>query len=212
MTIQEKRVIDLLRAKRRKDPEGFREYLPDVDEILPELPPDQVRSRAGLGLTERELAYHRQGLSGVLRRLHDATLTSQEALGGLQHCAALIRDDSLPYTGEDAGEDPSYNVDHDVLKALIRAAIGKSPGSYKAKTSVPVGQDGDAVVERVSVIMGVHLELGRDGQLVSIAINPWRFKERRRLMKVVGIGSDPEPDVAARHDFYLAMQDPHGNG
>ena len=212
MTIQERRVIDLLQVKRREDPEGFREYLPDVDQILPELPPGPGRARAGFGLTERELAYHREGLSGVLSKLNDAALTSEGALVGLQHCAVLIRDDSLPYTGEGEGDDLPYRMDYEVLKALVRAAIGKSPGSYKAKTSVPVGNGGSAVLERVPLIMGVHLELGRDGQLVSIAVNPGRFKDRRKLMKVVGIGSDPEPDVAARHDLYLAMHDPHNNG
>ncbi len=212
MTIQDKRVIDLLQVKRRQDPTGFREYLPDVDDILPELLPSQGRPVAAFGLTERELAYHREGLSVVLRALDDGTLTSKDALRGLQHCAALIKDDSLQYTSEDSEDDLPYKMDYDVLKALVRAAIGKSPGSYKAKTSIPVGSGRSAVLERVSVIMGVHLELGRDGQLVSIAINPGRFKERRKLMKVVGIGSDPEPDVAARHDLYLAMQDPHDSG
>lgn len=211
MTIQRKHVIDLLQVKRREDPEGFREYLPDVDDILPELPSRLSRTRIGSGLTERELAYHREGLSGVLRKLNDGTLTSDGALEGLQHCAALIRDDSLPYTGEGEEDDLTYRIDHEVLKALVRAAIGKSPGSYKSKASIPVGQGGAPVLERVSVIMGVHLELDRNGQLVSIAVNPGRFKQRGKLMKIVGVGSDPEPDVAARHDLYLAVQDPHGN-
>ena len=211
MTIQEKRVIDLLQVKRREDPEGFRKYLPSVDKILPDLPSRPGRTKAAFGLTERELAYHREGLLVVVRKLDDATLTSEEALKGLQHCAALIKDDNLPYAGEGAEDDLPYKIDYDMLKALVRAAIGKSPGSYKSKTRVPLGNDGGSVLERISVIMGVHLELDRDGQLVSIAINPGRFRERRKFMKIVGVGSDPEPDVAARHDFYLAMQDPHGN-
>ena len=39
MSTQEKHIIDLLQAKRRKDPDGFRKYLPDVARLLPDPPP-----------------------------------------------------------------------------------------------------------------------------------------------------------------------------
>ena len=211
MSIQEKRVIDLLQSKRRKDPEGFREYLPDVAELLPEPPPRRSRARPTFGLTERELSYHRVGLLGVLRKLDNGTITAEVAFKGLEHCAALIKDDNLPYSGELAdGDDPlGHEMGHEVLMALVRAALGKSPGSYKSKTAVPVGVGG-AVLEQVSVIMGVLLDLDRNGRLVSVSIDPGKYRKGRRLMKIIGIGSDPESDVAARHDYYLAMQDPHG--
>ena len=38
MTTEEKRIIDLLQDKRRKDPDGFRKYLPDVARLLPDPP------------------------------------------------------------------------------------------------------------------------------------------------------------------------------
>lgn len=93
----------------------------------------------------------------------------------------------------------------------MKVALGKSPGSYKRKTTVPVGQeDGDAL-DHVSVLRGVYLDLDRERRLVSISINPRKVRERKKLMSIVGIGKDPQPDVAARHDDYLAMQDPHSN-
>ena len=101
-------------------------------------------------------------------------------------------------------------TDHDSLKALIRAAIGKSPGSFKSKTTVPLDQGGTGpVAEQASVIMGVYLDLDRNRQLVSISINPKEVRKRREVMKFVGASRDV-PDVAARHDYYLALQDPHG--
>jgi hypothetical protein len=212
MSIQEKRVIDLLQAKRRKDPEGFREYLPDVAELLPEPPPRRSRARPTFGLTERELSYQRAGLLGALGKLDDGAITTEDAVKGLEHCAALIKDDNLPYSGElaDGYEDPlGHEMGHEVLLALVRAALGKSPGSYKSKTTVHVGKDG-AVLEQVSVIMGVLLDLDRNGRLVSLSIDPGKYRKRRKLMKFVGASMDPETDVAARHDYYLAMQDPHG--
>ena len=53
MTTQEKCLIDLLQAKYREDPKGFRKYLPGAAELLPEQPPTRSRARATFGLTER---------------------------------------------------------------------------------------------------------------------------------------------------------------
>lgn len=149
--------------------------------------------------SDRELAYHRDGLSEALGKLDASTVTAEEATKGLQHCANLIRDDNLP-----------EEVGYETLKSLIRAALGKSPGSYRAKTTVPLGAGGGPALERVSVIRGVSLDLDRERRLVSISIHPGKVRERRQLMKFVGASKDPEPDVAAKHDHYLAMQEPHG--
>ena len=132
--------------------------------------------------------------------LEDGEITAEQAAKGLQRCANLIRDDA--FTDE---------VDYETSKALVKTALGKSPGSYKSKTTVPMLiVNGDAL-EQVSVLRGVYLDLDRERRLVSISINPQGVRERKKLMAIVGIGTDPEPDVAARHDDYLAMQSPHGN-
>ena len=139
------------------------------------------------------------------------TITEAEAVDGLLHCAHLIWDGSLQYTGESEvvnGGMP-HEMGHEVLRDLVTAAIGRSPASYSARTAIAIGDGGEAV-DRVSLIMGVFLELDGDGRLVSISIDPTRIRKRRRLMEFVGAGRDSEADVALRHDDYLAMQDPHG--
>ena len=136
----------MLQAKRIEDPEGFRKYLPSVDALLPGPPPRTRASRATFGLTEQERAYHRAGLLEALSKLHGGDVTPAEAAKGLQHWAHMVRDDVFSFPGEDRYES---------VKALVRTAIGKSPGTYKAKTTVPLGQDGGPVAEQVSVIMGV---------------------------------------------------------
>ena len=98
---------------------------------------------------------------------------------------------------------------HEVKKGLLKVVLGKSPGSYKAKTTVPVDQGCGPVAESLSVITGVYLDLDAQGRLVSISINPWTYRKRRKAMAFVG-GSRDNPDVAERHDDYLAAQDPHG--
>ena len=141
-------------------------------------------------------------MSEALATLREGTITPEEAAKGLQHCAQVLKDDIFGFPEEDR---------HESAKALIRAAIGKSPGSYKSKTTVPLDQDNKGpVVEQVSVILGVYLDLDRNGELVSISIDPTEVRKRREIMKFVGAGTD-EPDVAARHDYYLALQDPHSN-
>ena len=203
MSTQEKHIIDLLQAKRRKDPDGFRKYLPDVARLLPDPSPMSAKPRTPVfGLSERERSYHKAGVSEALATLREGTITPEEAAKGLQHCAQVLKDDIFGFPEEDR---------HESAKALIRAAIGKSPGSYKSKTTVPLDQDNKGpVVEQVSVILGVYLDLDRNGELVSISIDPTEVRKRREIMKFVGAGTD-EPDVAARHDYFLAMQDPHSN-
>ena len=204
MVVLEQRLIDLLQAKRREDPNGFREYLPGVDELLPDPPPRPSKTRPTFGLTERELSYHRTGLSEVLDKLDAGAITAEEAVRGLEHCAALLKGENMWYVWDN---NLQYEMDHDVLKALVRTVLGKSPGSYKSKTTVSVGK-GD-VLEQVSVILGVFLDLDRNGRLVSISIDPYKYRKWPKLMKFVG-GSRDESDVALRHDYYLSLQDPHG--
>lgn len=199
MKIQERRLIELLQARYREDPKGFREFLPGAVDLLPEQPPGGGRGRSLFGLTEQEIAFHRAGLAEVFEKLNKGLVTTDEAARGLQHCAALILDDTLP-----------EEADYERLKSLIRMILGKSPGSYKSKSTVRVTESNAEVHERVSVIRGVYLDLDSSRRLVSIGINPRKVRERRKLMQFVGASKDPEPDVSSRHDEYLASEDPHG--
>lgn len=203
MDIQEKQIIDLLQVKRSQDPDGFRKYLPDVAELLPDPTRERTESRRPVfGLTERERSYHEGGLSDALGRLGSGSATPEDAAKGLEHCANLLRDDifGLPEC-----------ADYETLKDLIRAAIGKSPGSYRSKTTVPLGNGGGPVLERISVIRGVYVDLDRNRQLMSVSISPQEVRGRKKLMEVVGAFRDTDSNVAARHDDHLAMRDPHGN-
>lgn len=201
MSIEEKRIVELLRAKRREDPKRFRKYMPDVAELLPRLPPESSKRKSPFGLTEQELCYHRNGLSDVVEKQDGGVATADDAAKGLQHCAALIRDDNL-----------TDKVDCEMLKGLIKTAVGKTPGSYRSKTTVPLYESGGPVLESISAIRGVYLNIDRDRRLVSISIHPGKVRERRSLLEVVGIGGDPNSDVASKHDDYLEEQGPHGDG
>ena len=193
MSIQERRLIELLQARYREDPKGFREYLPGAVDLLPEQPPESGRRTSLFGLTEQEIVFHRAGLAAVFEKLDKGSVATEEAARGLQHCAALIMDDNLP-----------EEADYEKLKRLIRAGIGKSPGSYKSKVTIQIGEGSGDVHERVSAIRGVYLDLDARRRLVSISIHPRKVQERRGLMQFVGASKDPQSDVSSRHDDYLA--------
>ena len=211
MTKPRDRLIELLNAKYREDPNRFRAYLPGVTAFLPKLPPEPQR-KPRVPLTEEQVSHHREALAKVLSRLDQGVLTPDEAAKGLRHCAALTKDNSLYYTGESDYTDAiqPFKMGHEVKKGLLKVVLGKSPGSYKSKTTVPVDQGCGPVAESLSVITGVYLDLDAQGRLVSISINPWTYRKRRKAMSIIGIGSDTKSDVAERHDDYLAAQDPHG--
>ena len=126
MSTERDRLIKLLQAKYREDPNGFRAFLPGAVELLPEQPPERRPTSSPFGLTERELSYYGEVLSEVLRKLDEGTLESTEATKGLQHCAALIKDDNLLNGWV---ESLSHEMGYEVLKGLLRAGLGKSPGS-----------------------------------------------------------------------------------
>ena len=192
------RLISLLQAKRRSDPKGFRKYLPDVTDLLPE-PPRRSTSKSPFGLTERERVFHHNGLRKILCSLEKGGLTPAHAAKGLHHYAMLIRDDNF-----------SQEIAQGDFKALVKAAVGKSPASFRANATVPLGEGGQPV-ERIAPMRGVYLDLDGERCLVSVTINPGKVREFRKLMKIVGIGADTESDVSSLHDHYLAMQEPHGS-
>lgn len=199
MSVQERNLIELLQARYREDPKGFREFLPGVAELLPEPSPRWVRTESQFRLNEKEIAIHRAGLAGVLDKMETGSATAREAIEALQHCAVLIVDDNLP-----------EEADYKNLKRLISTGIGRSPESYKSEATIQIGEGKGEVQERISAIRGVYLDLDRDRRLVSVTINPRRVRGRRALMEFVGASKDPDPLASTRHDDYLSSEDPRG--
>ena len=196
-------LVEVLRAKYSAEPQKFRAYLPDVAQMLDRMSPPRRPSRSPFGLTVRERAFHQSSLAEILSRLTEDALSSDRAIKGLEHCATLIEDDSLP----------EY-VRHDVLVKLLKSAIGKSPGTFKKNETIRIAesQPSEDVVNRVSLVRGVYLELDRESRLVSISVVPREVKERKKLLAIVGMIDDPVSDMSTRYEDYLYLPetDPHG--
>ena len=192
-------IIGQLKMKYRSDPGGFRAYLPAVAAMLDAMnPPSPARRREPpFKLTEQERARHKQGLSKMLERLEDGSLSFKQAVRTLEHCANLQRDDSW-----------TRYTNHDTRVKLAKVALGRSHESFTEDTTVMIA-DGDAsvpIVSKVSFLRGVYLELDESMRLISISILPAKVAEFHRLRGIVGLGRDIEgkKDVALRHDDYLA--------
>lgn len=141
-------------------------------------------------------------LTQTLAAVASGASTPAEARKGLEHCAFLIRDDSLP-----------AESDYESLCALFKAAFGKRPASFKKSEMINVtdGRMADDVVHRFALVRGVSLELDREMRLISVSVSPRKVRQRRKLLSFVGAGQDAAPDVARRHDDYLARINPHGD-
>lgn len=139
-------------------------------------------------------------LTETLAAVASGDATPAKAVKGLEHCAFLIRDDSLP-----------PEADYESLCALFKAAFGKRPASFKKSQEIKVADDrtADDVVHRFSLVRGVSLEFDREMRLISVSVSPRKVMRRRKLLSFVGAGHDAEPDVAQRHDEYLARISPH---
>jgi hypothetical protein len=194
-------LLDNLLAKYRSDTRRFRAYLPEAAQILDALEPQKRTARGSSGLTEHERARRIYALERNLGKLQEQTLRRDDAIAALEDYAALLDDDSVP-----------EGFDFDKRIGVLKAAIGKAPGSFKTQATLQVKQDFDlAIVNTVSLVRGVHLNLTWDKRLVSVAVVPRLYRERKRLMAFVGAVPDSASDVARRHDAYLGEIDPHAS-
>ena len=192
----EKVVFSILASKYQSTPEWFDRNLPEVSEIMRRVVRSPESSSSPFGLTNSERGFHREALCRIKRM---DKLDPAHSIEGLEHCAALIRDDSLP-----------EGFGYEVLVRMFKGAFGKSPGSYKANTVIPAdGESNGEPTYNISLVRGVVLNLDLGMRLVSVTVTPRKVRERRKLMGIVGIGRDPASDVSAKHDEYLAEQSPH---
>ena len=139
-------------------------------------------------------------LTETLAAVASGAATPAKAVKGLEHCAFLIRDDSLP-----------SEADYEFMCALFKAAFGKRPASFKKSQEIKVTADrtADDVVHKFSLVRGVSFELDREMRLISVSVSPHKVMRRRKLLSFVGAAQDAESDVAQRHDEYLARISPH---
>lgn len=187
-------LVRLLTLKFNRDPKKFRAYLPEVAQMLDEYNPPPEPKRSPFVLTEKERAFHQDSLANIFARLDEKGLSVEQAVEGLEHCAVLLEDYFL-----------LEGVRHDDRVKLLKAAVGKSPGSFRRNETIMIadGKSSEDVVNKLSFVRGVYLELDREFRLVSISVVPRQVRERKKLMAIVGMIDDPVTDVSTRYEDYL---------
>ena len=194
----ERATFEVLVSRYRSDPEIFERHFPDVEQILRQVVEPNRVSRPHFGLTDREKAHHVEALSDVMNMPEPP---SQDAVNALECCAILIQDDFM-----------TPHVNHQLVVSLFKAAFGKALGSIKKNMSIPINRRGAGEpIHHSSLVRGVVADLDLGMRLVSITVTPRKVREGNKMMGIVGIGRDLCPDVATRHDDYLAEQGPHGS-
>jgi len=173
-------IVDLILTKYRTDPDGFRQYLPDIAKALDRAYPTRQGSRSPFGLTEHERAYRLSALESIMGNLYSSQVSRQDAVRALEHCAVLTEDDNLP-----------YKVDRRSIMRLLGIILGKPLTDVTAETTIEIPQAiPTTVVNRIALVRGTVLNLTQDMHLVSISVIPQKVKEGPRAMRFVAMTKD----------------------
>jgi hypothetical protein len=176
------------------DPVRLRKNLPEIAQDLDEILSASEQQKGGtnpFGLTDRERGFYRESLDLILRKSKSQVLSTEEAIKGLEHAAALLIDNFLP----------GYPPRQDLLQ-LVRKATGIVPRKT-GKPEEKIVRDGEPS-RRVPVVRGIDLHLTWDLKLLRVSLDPSQWRLRGRALGFVGKGADVATDVAEHHDKYLA--------
>lgn len=177
-------LLNLLRVKFNEHPEIFREYLPEIVELME----TSLKSREGLFanyLTERERQARLNSLIPILEQCKKGgSLAPEEAVRALEDAAAL----------------KEHIPDKEAIIRMVLDVFRIDKESDKKETirirnDLKKGQS-------YSLAKGIVLVLSWDGKLLAIEIDGKELARRQKTLAFVGIAKDPRSDVAEHHDTY----------
>jgi hypothetical protein len=195
------RLVQLLTARYQSEPAKFRSYLPEIAQLLDRIMPPRPKRLSPFTLTDHERSRRLVSLESALLGLGQSGLTKEDAVRALEDYAVLLEDDRVP-----------EKFDFEKRIGVFKVLFGKSPGSFKAQTTLLIDPDSkERAVNSIALVRGVVLDLSWDMKLLKVHVSPQRFRERKKLLSFVGIGYDSASDVASRHDEYFAETLVHGS-
>lgn len=176
------------------DPVRLRRNLPEIAQELDRILSPSEQQQGGtnpFGLTDRERGFHSDSLDQILRKSKSRAVSTEEAIRGLEHAAALLIDNFSP----------GYPPRQDLLR-LVRKATGIIPRKT-GKLEEKIVRDG-IPSRSVPLVKGVDLHLTWNLKLLRVSLDPSQWRLRGRAFSFVGKGADVATDVAEHHDKYLA--------
>ena len=173
MTIWEEKLLLLLQDKRSEDPEGFRAYLPDVEQLLRDLAESPPKNDRMYGPKGWQPSPYEDPWQEAVRKMGQGTITADEAAKGLECCANLLLD--TPF---------NESVNRERVESLFLKATGRPSDSYHSETTIPIYQGG-TVAHSVPAIRGIHLRLDSNRRLLSIAVDPIKVAEGHSMLEKI---------------------------
>ena len=187
------KIVGTILERFKRDPDFIASFFPEVYKELcglktkkSRLIPEAYQSGHG-ELTELERRTREVKLRKIVEKFHTgATLSKDEGLELLEHLASL----SLKHVQE-------YPT---ALKAVERALSINLNEERDQTRLFRKGRTGK--IQRL--LPGIDLYLTWDGKMLKIKWHKGDIIRRNKALSFVGIGADPQSDVAGRHDEYLA--------
>lgn len=169
------KVLHLIMEKYNSDPNGFRNYLPDVAEILDSVFPIKPKYNSPFGLTALEIKNRIDRLNDILLEMQNGKLERQDAIKALENCAVLTKDDSLP-----------IGISRNVIIRFLGVVLGKPLSDITSESTIDIMQnDSYKIANRVPILRGIVFNLTSEEDLISISITPRKFKERTKALRFV---------------------------
>ena len=89
------------------------------------------------------------------------------------------------------------------LSRLFKAAVGKPPGAFKTASIIPLtGSKPGQTAHEVGFLRGVSISLDDDWEILSISVDPSRFRRIAEILKYAGIIKGGPTDMSINHDAY----------
>lgn len=184
-------LIGMIEKEYREAPEDMWASYPSIaaklDKLLsPKRSPSNSESLHYSYLGEREREHRLSTLISIIEKWKRTGISKEEAIEALESAAAL-KEEASPYK--------------DTLLVFLETVLQFPLTGREEKTLYL--QKGKPEHHAVNLARGIMLSLTWDRKLIKISLDPGEYSLRQKALSFVGSGSDKNPDVARRHDFYL---------
>ncbi|MBI2171874.1 MAG: hypothetical protein HYU30_07655 [Chloroflexi bacterium] len=196
----QEQILRVLLLKYQTNPRAVKQLLPEVADILVSVEGKHMQTPVSrfFELTGKEQEERTEAYLSIVNLLNmlGRKLPREKAVEALESAAAL----------QEASLQASMVLDDDVLLRFVRIATSLSL-EKKGRPKSSIIREGD-ISRTVSLVLGIKANLSCDKRLLSIEVDPKGLAKAAKAFAFLGVGKDPNPDVALRHDEY-AFGDPH---
>jgi|GEM_PF-2261974 hypothetical protein len=183
-----KRIIAILEEKLRRNPVSLRKFSPELFTLVASLikkpKPRQKRYSSTLAPGFQEIERSRAIIKAYLEG-------KQNQRPNLIKAFAML-------ACNNKRDDEFYAAAEKLLAQLWPKGLPKKKGRKAIRKGKRRGED--AIV---SLILGLEVGVTTGWDIYWIEFDPEKYEKRKRMLSVIGMGDDPDPDASVRHDELL---------